>query len=113
MCVQEMGSIKSIVMVGDGATDLEARKEGVADLFIGYGTFTFAFCAVHASHTSAQLYLHDVQHVRSQCNPHFLGLWLSLRILPCHSQTLDMVDTQVRRRGGERKHRKSSRLVCV
>ena len=25
-----------LVMVGDGATDLEARQEGGADLFIGY-----------------------------------------------------------------------------
>jgi phosphoserine phosphatase len=24
-------------MVGDGATDMEARLEGAADLFIGYG----------------------------------------------------------------------------
>jgi len=26
-----------MVMVGDGATDLEARREGGADIFIGYG----------------------------------------------------------------------------
>ena len=25
-----------LIMVGDGATDLEARQEGGADLFIGY-----------------------------------------------------------------------------
>ena len=25
-----------LVMIGDGATDLEARQEGGADLFIGY-----------------------------------------------------------------------------
>jgi phosphoserine phosphatase len=29
-----------IVMVGDGATDMEARCEGGADLFIGYGGVT-------------------------------------------------------------------------
>jgi len=29
--------LDSVVMVGDGATDLEARIEGAADLFIGYG----------------------------------------------------------------------------
>ena len=32
-----------VVMIGDGATDLEARQEGGADLFIGYvnkGTVT-------------------------------------------------------------------------
>uniref|UniRef100_A0A061S231 phosphoserine phosphatase n=1 Tax=Tetraselmis sp. GSL018 TaxID=582737 RepID=A0A061S231_9CHLO len=35
--IKERHGIKSIVMVGDGATDLEARQEGIADLFIGYG----------------------------------------------------------------------------
>uniref|UniRef100_A0A7S0V9Q1 phosphoserine phosphatase n=1 Tax=Polytomella parva TaxID=51329 RepID=A0A7S0V9Q1_9CHLO len=30
-------SLKKVVMVGDGATDLEARLEGAAELFIGYG----------------------------------------------------------------------------
>eukprot|EP00798_Chlamydomonas_sp_ICE-L_P024585 gene24585-10198_t len=29
--------LESIIMVGDGATDMEARLEGAADLFIGYG----------------------------------------------------------------------------
>ncbi|CAI5519444.1 unnamed protein product [Closterium sp. Naga37s-1] len=33
---QEHG-FKSLVMVGDGATDLEARQPGGADMFIGYG----------------------------------------------------------------------------
>jgi len=35
--IKQVASLESIVMVGDGATDLEARQEGVADLFIGYG----------------------------------------------------------------------------
>ena len=29
----------SVVMVGDGATDMEARDQGAADAFIGYGGF--------------------------------------------------------------------------
>ncbi|KAG1663831.1 hypothetical protein FOA52_013396 [Chlamydomonas sp. UWO 241] len=29
--------LSSVVMVGDGATDMEARLEGAAELFIGYG----------------------------------------------------------------------------
>jgi len=32
---QERFGCKSVVMVGDGATDLEARLEGVASLFVG------------------------------------------------------------------------------
>ncbi|KAJ9532761.1 hypothetical protein QJQ45_010885 [Haematococcus lacustris] len=34
---QETRGLRQIVMVGDGATDLEARLEGAASLFIGYG----------------------------------------------------------------------------
>ncbi|KAJ9505038.1 hypothetical protein QJQ45_020199 [Haematococcus lacustris] len=33
----ETRGLRQIVMVGDGATDLEARLEGAASLFIGYG----------------------------------------------------------------------------
>lgn len=32
---QEKWGYKKIVMVGDGATDMEARLEGAASLFIG------------------------------------------------------------------------------
>lgn len=32
---QETYKFESVVMVGDGATDLEARSEGAASLFIG------------------------------------------------------------------------------
>lgn len=35
--IMEDGGYKVAVMVGDGATDMEARREGVAALFIGYG----------------------------------------------------------------------------
>ncbi|KAL6759617.1 phosphoserine phosphatase [Haematococcus lacustris] len=35
--IQETWGLRQIVMVGDGATDLEARLEGAASLFIGYG----------------------------------------------------------------------------
>ena len=35
--VQEKHGFKYLVMVGDGATDLEARQPGGADIFIGYG----------------------------------------------------------------------------
>ena len=34
--MQEAFSLESVIMVGDGATDLEARLEGAAELFIGY-----------------------------------------------------------------------------
>ena len=34
---QKSFSLEPVVMVGDGATDMEARLEGAADLFIGYG----------------------------------------------------------------------------
>ena len=37
LSVQEHCGIRSLVMVGDGATDLEARQPGGADLFIGCG----------------------------------------------------------------------------
>jgi hypothetical protein len=33
--VQEAFGVKSVIMVGDGATDMEARLEGAADAFIG------------------------------------------------------------------------------
>ena len=33
--VQEQFAIRSLVMVGDGATDAEARQPGGADLFVG------------------------------------------------------------------------------
>ncbi|GAX84303.1 hypothetical protein CEUSTIGMA_g11725.t1 [Chlamydomonas eustigma] len=35
--IKETFFLEPVVMVGDGATDLEARLEGAADLFIGYG----------------------------------------------------------------------------
>jgi phosphoserine phosphatase len=35
--VQEKHGFSRLVMVGDGATDLEARQPGGADIFIGYG----------------------------------------------------------------------------
>ena len=35
--VQEQFGFSRLVMVGDGATDLEARQPGGADIFIGYG----------------------------------------------------------------------------
>ena len=34
--MQERFGISSLVMVGDGATDAEARQPGGADLFVGY-----------------------------------------------------------------------------
>jgi len=37
MSMQEKNSFTRLVMVGDGATDLEARQPGGADIFIGYG----------------------------------------------------------------------------
>lgn len=33
--IKETRNISSVVMVGDGATDMEARLEGAAELFIG------------------------------------------------------------------------------
>jgi phosphoserine phosphatase len=39
MCVQEKYGYAPMVMVGDGATDLEARKPGGADIFIGYAHY--------------------------------------------------------------------------
>jgi hypothetical protein len=33
--MQKAFSLDSVIMVGDGATDMEARLEGAADLFIG------------------------------------------------------------------------------
>lgn len=35
--LKEEYGYKQMVMMGDGATDLEARREGGADIFIGYG----------------------------------------------------------------------------
>jgi len=35
--IKEHFCVRSLVMVGDGATDLEARQPGGADLFIGFG----------------------------------------------------------------------------
>jgi phosphoserine phosphatase len=35
--LRQKHALQRVVMVGDGATDLEARKEGAAALFIGYG----------------------------------------------------------------------------
>eukprot|EP00798_Chlamydomonas_sp_ICE-L_P015151 gene15151-21217_t len=35
--IKETFDLETVVMVGDGATDLEARLEGAADVFIGYG----------------------------------------------------------------------------
>ena len=35
--VKKTGNFKTVVMVGDGATDVEARAEGGADIVIGYG----------------------------------------------------------------------------
>ena len=34
---QEKYDFRRLAMVGDGATDLEARQPGGADIFIGYG----------------------------------------------------------------------------
>ena len=34
---QEKYGFNRLVMVGDGATDLEAKSPGGADIFIGYG----------------------------------------------------------------------------
>lgn len=39
--IKENWGLKTIVMVGDGATDAEAKKPGGADLFIGYGGTVF------------------------------------------------------------------------
>lgn len=36
-CTQAKYGYSPIVMVGDGATDLEARQEGGAEIFVGYG----------------------------------------------------------------------------
>lgn len=35
--IKEKYGLERVVMVGDGATDMEARLEGAAELFIGYG----------------------------------------------------------------------------
>ncbi len=35
--IQQQGGCAPLVMIGDGATDLEARCAGGADMFIGYG----------------------------------------------------------------------------
>lgn len=35
--IRKVHGYKALVMIGDGATDLEARKPGGADLFICYG----------------------------------------------------------------------------
>ncbi|KXZ42951.1 PSP1 protein [Gonium pectorale] len=35
--IKDKYGYESVVMVGDGATDLEARLEGAASLFVGYG----------------------------------------------------------------------------
>ena len=35
---QKRHGYKKMVMIGDGATDLEARQPGGADIFIGYAT---------------------------------------------------------------------------
>lgn len=35
--LKEVHGYKTLVMVGDGATDLEARQPGGADMFVGYG----------------------------------------------------------------------------
>ncbi|KAK9844585.1 hypothetical protein WJX74_004323 [Apatococcus lobatus] len=37
VAIKEQHGSKSLVMIGDGATDLEARQEGGADMFVGYG----------------------------------------------------------------------------
>jgi len=39
--IKKEWALKTIVMVGDGATDAEARQPGGADLFIGYGGVVF------------------------------------------------------------------------
>lgn len=35
--IKEKFGLQSIVMVGDGATDMEARLDGAAELFVGFG----------------------------------------------------------------------------
>eukprot|EP00210_Caulerpa_lentillifera_P009271 g8836.t1 len=35
--IKKIHSYDTVVMIGDGATDLEARMQGAVDLFIGYG----------------------------------------------------------------------------
>lgn len=35
--IKSLYGYQSVVMVGDGATDLEARQPGGAEIFIGYG----------------------------------------------------------------------------
>lgn len=39
--IKKKWKLESVVMVGDGATDAEARQPGGADLFIGYGGVVF------------------------------------------------------------------------
>ena len=41
--------VKSLVMVGDGVTDVEARQPGGADLFVGYGSWRCQFPAQQTS----------------------------------------------------------------
>eukprot|EP00877_Chromochloris_zofingiensis_P006035 jgi/Chrzof1/1685/Cz10g17070.t1 len=48
---------KTIVAVGDGATDLEARQPGAADLFIGYG----GVVARPNVAAAADWYVYDIQ----------------------------------------------------
>jgi len=35
--IKEEGGFKTVVMVGDGATDAQAKAPGAADAFIGFG----------------------------------------------------------------------------
>lgn len=55
--IKQKWALGSIVMVGDGATDAEARQPGGADVFIGYGGVVFR----QAVAERADWYLTDIR----------------------------------------------------
>jgi len=55
---------KSVVMMGDGATDLEARRPGGASIFIGYGGVAFRENVA----AGADWYVYDFQPVMDELN---------------------------------------------
>ena len=57
MHMQEKYGYKTLVMVGDGATDLEARQPGGAEMFIGYG----GVVARPTIAGKADWYIYDIQ----------------------------------------------------
>ena len=66
MCVwQAEHGCKSLVMIGDGATDLEARQEGGADLFIGCAYCQS--CCVYARHFGLQADLKCCRMLEALC----------------------------------------------